>query len=118
MPQAWNDHYQLDGEFVSREMANDWWLSDDEEEEAKYKKVQLRNQRIHCIGNLTIITQPLNSAMKNAPFADKKEFLRNSILLLNRYFDNIENWDEKGIDQRSLWLFEKARRIWVGPLIT
>jgi uncharacterized protein with ParB-like and HNH nuclease domain len=115
MPQAWNDHYPLDGEFITREMVNDWWFSDEEEEEAKYKKVQLRDQRIHCFGNLTIVTQPLNSAMKNARFTEKKEALRNSILLLNRYFDNLENWDEKEIDRRSRSLFETARYLWTGP---
>jgi len=118
MPQAWSDYYPLDGEIVSREMANDWWLSDVDEERAKYEKVELRDKKIHCFGNLTIVTNSLNSAMKNKPFIEKKDDLRNSILILNRYFDNLENWDEKEIDQRSRWLFEIARRIWVGPSIT
>jgi uncharacterized protein with ParB-like and HNH nuclease domain len=115
MPQAWNDHYPLDGEIVSREMANNWYLSDDEGEEAKWEKVQSRDRRIHCFGNLTIVTQPLNSSMRNAPFREKKEALRNSILILNRYFDNLENWDEKEMDRRAHSLFDTARRIWTGP---
>jgi hypothetical protein len=117
MPQEWNDHYPLDGELVSQEMEDEWYLSDDEEEEAKWGKVQSRERRIHCLGNLTIVTQPLNSAMRNAPFKEKKEALRNSILFLNRYFDNLENWDEKEMDRRALSLVETAMRIWTGPPI-
>jgi uncharacterized protein with ParB-like and HNH nuclease domain len=118
MPQAWNDHYPLDGELVSREMAYNWYLSDDEGEEAKWEKVQSRNRRIHCFGNLTIVTQPLNSAMRNAPFNEKKEALRNSILILNRYFDNLGNWGEEEMDQRARSLFDTARRMWTGqPII-
>lgn len=115
MPKAWHDHYEIDGELVSQEMAYNWYLSDNVEEEAKWEKVQSRDRKIHCIGNLTIVTQPLNSAMRNAPFIEKKEALRNSILILNRYFDNLENWDETEMDRRAHWLFDKARNIWGGP---
>jgi hypothetical protein len=99
-------------------MAYNWYLSDDEGEEAKWEKVQSRNRRIHCFGNLTIVTQPLNSAMRNAPFNEKKEALRNSILILNRYFDNLGNWGEEEMDQRARSLFDTARRMWTGqPII-
>ena len=119
MPQLWADHYRLDGELVPREMAGDWFISDNDEEEAKWQqieeKVQKRNRLIHCLGNLTIVTKGLNAAMKNAPFKDKKAELRNSVLILNRYFDNIDDWDEKEIDRRARSLFEKAKNIWFGP---
>lgn len=120
MPQAWSDHYPLDGELVPREMAEvDWFDPSDEEEQAKWEqieaKVRERNRAIHCLGNLTIVNQPLNAAMKNAPFNEKKVALRNSVLILNRYFDNLENWDEKEMDRRAHFLFEKARHIWIGP---
>lgn len=119
MPQAWADHYRLDGELVPREMAGDWFIPDNDEEEARWEqieeKVQKRNRLIHCLGNLTIVTHHLNAAMKNAPFKDKKAELRNSVLILNRYFDNLDNWDEKEIDRRARSLFGMAKQIWTGP---
>jgi hypothetical protein len=116
MPQAWNEHYPLDGDIVSPEMVDEWSISDDEDDEDRWRKVDERDRKIHTLGNLTIVTRPLNSAMKNAPFTEKKKDLRNSILILNRYFDNLENWDEKEIDRRAFSLFETAIRIWDGPL--
>jgi uncharacterized protein with ParB-like and HNH nuclease domain len=114
MPKEWYEHYELDGEIVSREIINDWSL-DNEEEEAKWEKAQSRNQKIHCIGNLTIVNHSLNAAMRNAAFEDKKIDLRNSVLIMNRYFDTIDKWDEKEIDQRARSLFDIARHIWTGP---
>ena len=123
MPREWARHYVLDGEFVPQDMARrDWFYSSDPEQQALWErvkeKVQYRNRTIHSFGNLTIITQPLNAAMANAPFKDKKAQLRNSVLLLNRYFDDIENWDEKEIDRRARSLFERARLIWPGSSAT
>ena len=119
MPQEWADHYPLDGVLVPREMVRDWFFSSDDEAVAKWEqikeKVQSRNRAIHCLGNLTIVTQPLNAAMKNAPFKEKKAELRNSVLILNRYFDSLENWDEKEMDRRARSLFDTARHIWTGP---
>ncbi len=115
MPKEWYAHYELEGEIISKEIIDGWDIFDNEEESAKWDKVELRNNLIHSIGNLTIVTMPLNATMRNASFKEKKEDLRNSIFFLNRYFDNLENWDEKEIDRRARWLFEKARYIWAAP---
>jgi uncharacterized protein with ParB-like and HNH nuclease domain len=119
MPQEWAEHYPLDGVLVPREMAKDWFFSPNAEAAAKWEqikeRVKSRNQAIHCFGNLTIVTQPLNAAMRNAPFNEKKAELRNSVLILNRYFDDLDNWDEKEMDRRATSLFSKAKHIWTGP---
>jgi hypothetical protein len=116
MPQEWADHYPLKGEVVPRELSKNWFFSSDEELVAKYDQikevVQARNRAIQRFGNLTLVTQPLNSAMQNGPFAEKKVALRNSLLLLNRYFDNIEAWDEAQIERRGKGLFQVAKEIW------
>jgi hypothetical protein len=74
--------------------------------------MQARNRAINRFGNLTIVTQPLNSGMKNASFSTKKDHLRKSLLLLNRYFDDVEDWDEAAIEVRSKELFGTAKRVW------
>ena len=115
MPQAWYDNYELEGEIMSKEIIDGWDIFENDDEMAKSDKVEERNNLIHSIGNLTIVTKSLNAAMRNGPFKGKKKDLRNSILFLNRYFDKIETWDEKEIDRRARWLFAGARKIWAGP---
>ncbi len=51
MPQAWRDNYPLSS------------VSDPEE----------RDRIIHTLGNLTLVTRPLNSTMSNAPWIGKKK---------------------------------------------
>lgn len=119
MPQEWADHYPLDGVLVPKAMAKDWFDSQDDEAVATWhqikEKVQARNRLIHCFGNLTIVTQPLNAALRNAAFADKKAEIRNSVLILNRYFDSLDTWDETAIEHRGLMLFSVAKLMWPGP---
>jgi uncharacterized protein with ParB-like and HNH nuclease domain len=119
MPQEWAEHYRLDGTLVPKAMSKDWFYSSNQEEMSKWQqikeKVQARNRAIHCFGNLTIVTQPLNSAMKNAPFKTKKAELRKSLLLLNRYFDSLKIWDEAKMDRRARNLLRTAKTIWFGP---
>jgi uncharacterized protein with ParB-like and HNH nuclease domain len=72
-----------------------------------------RNGLVHKIGNLTLVTQPLNSTASNAAWEIKKEKIReSSILPLNRELQDAQNWDEQAIGKRSAALLERARRIW------
>jgi len=76
-----------------------------------------RRRLIHPIGNLTVVTQPLNAAMRNAGYAEKKQYLRESVLALNRYFEGVAEWDEQAIQDRAHDLFQHARTIWRGPFV-
>jgi Protein of unknown function (DUF1524) len=54
-----------------------------------------RDRTKHTFGNLTLLTQPLNSSVSNSTFETKKpEIMKNSALALNRYFHDKDNWDE------------------------
>ena len=121
MPQQWTDNYPLAGESIPREMNADWFFShNDEEEKERYDRLKAlilrRRSLIHNIGNLTAITQPLNAAMKNAGFTEKKRYLRESVLALNRYFDQVQEWNERAIEDRADTLFRHARILWAGPM--
>src|SRR5690606_6948669 len=69
----------------------------------------------HTFGNLTILTQALNSKLSNAEFSKKKTHFRNSLLVLNKYFEGFETWDESAILGRGDDLFNVARSIWPVP---
>jgi hypothetical protein len=73
----------------------------------------IRDTLMHTFGNLTLLTQPLNTAVANAAFELKRPaILNNSALALNRYFQDIVSWDEEAIRQRGRSLFEIGRNTW------
>ena len=98
MPQAWPDKWPLQGDV-------------DGYEEAR----ATRERAIHTIGNLTLVNRDLNSAMSNAPWDQKRNYLRDhSVLFLNKWLvnDGPDVWDESGIAKRGQWLYETALKIW------
>lgn len=107
MPQSWQSlsHYAPDG--MSQE------------------QIGGRSSALHRFGNLTLLTQPLNSSVSNGPFRDlnepdralvlgKKTKLGQSALLINTYFqrDAVTAWDEQAIATRSDALFRAACLVW------
>jgi hypothetical protein len=116
MPQQWTENYPLIGELVPKEMNAEWYFGSTQEDKARYERLQphILNRRnlVQTIGNLTAVTQHLNAAMKNAGFHDKKSFFRESVLAMNRYFENLLIWDEAAIEKRSDKLFEIGVKLW------
>lgn len=77
-----------------------------------------RYEIIHTVGNLTLLTGPLNSSASNGPFPDKAtKICEDSDLRLNAWLRNNppEIWDEKEIKKRSKRLFRLAKIIWPKP---
>lgn len=88
------------------------WPLPDDTEEAK----ELRQRLIHTIGNLTLVTGPLNSSLSNDPWSKKVHTLqKHSILLLNADLQKTEEWNEASIQNRDRELFELARDVWPYP---
>lgn len=97
LPQEWETYWPLG------EAANDG-------------AVEARASRIHRLGNLTIVTQPLNSAMSNAPWERKRTALNeHTVLLLNARLGRRDVWDEDAIDEHGDWLAQRLAEIWPGP---
>jgi hypothetical protein len=121
MPQQWTNNYPIAGESVPKDMNNDWFFGRTDEEKERYERLRphilQRRNLIHSIGNLTAVTQTLNAAMRNAGFTEKKQYLRESVLALNRYFDQIPVWNERAIVDRADSLLRHARTLWAGPPI-
>ena len=102
MPQSWSD--------------DKWPLYSDD---TTSFTSDVRDAYLHTIGNLTLLTKPLNSSVSNGSFAKKRpEIAKQSKLRMNAYFQDIEPadvWDEVTIWERSEVLFQTALQIWPAP---
>jgi hypothetical protein len=86
-----------------------------EQEEAHQEE---RLKAIHRLGNLTIVTKPLNSGLSNDTWEKKQKGLNeHSKLLLNSRLitDYPKTFDEAGVQKRTKWLAERFCHIWAGP---
>ena len=93
MPQKWEEN----------------WFVDGMDENAKLE----RNRKIRTLGNLTLVTQPLNSSMKNGPWIQKQDSLKNhSMLKLTTDYTDQPDWNESEIDARANDLASVALKIW------
>ena len=110
LPQQWQDHWPLaDGS--TGLSAHALWTAakDDPVAEASRK----RNQVLQTFGNLTILTQGLNSSVSNSKWSTKKpELMKHSLLPINQLLHDIAAWDEAAIAQRSEALLERALKVW------
>jgi hypothetical protein len=110
MPQRWQDHWPLpDGSkgLTFEEMLNR------KEGDPLVDATRRRDSIVQTLGNITILTQPLNTAVSNSAWADKKpELLKSSLLPINLQLQSYYKWDEEAIHHRGKELFERARSIW------
>ena len=89
-----------------------WSLPDDDRHHIE--KEQERNNRIHILGNLTLVNNRLNANLSNANWKTKRAaILENSYMALNSKLP--EEWDEQNIDERGEYMAEMATKIWPGP---
>lgn len=118
MPFSWYENWALNGRTISKEEweeADTQWYQE-QEEDGIYGKIHNRKQLLHSFGNLTLIMQSLNSSFGNEGFGDKrKKLLKHSALALNRYFLNVDSWDEVAIEKRGKHLFGLALEAWPRP---
>lgn len=78
-----------------------------------------RRKLLHTLGNLTLLTGPLNSSISNGPFAEKRpQIAANSALRLNARFQDhsLVTWSEDDIVKRADDLFRLATSIWPSPM--
>jgi hypothetical protein len=77
-----------------------------------------RNERIHTLGNLTLVTQALNSKVSNGAWQDKeRELNRHGVVLMNnRLIDYTrETWSDEHIDRRTSDMIDALLSIWRVP---
>jgi hypothetical protein len=74
-----------------------------------------RGRLIHTAGNLTLLTQELNSSVSNGPFDGKaKAIAADSDLRINAWLRRtvVSNWSEEAIQARGEELFPLVCRVW------
>lgn len=84
--------------------------------------VEHRKSMIYAIGNMTLLTGPLNSSLSNAPFSEKvlgkldkggyKKYA-GALCVANEIveqFDNAGTWDERNINDRCLTIFNELNK--------
>jgi hypothetical protein len=77
-----------------------------------------RARLLDVMGNLTLLTQELNSAVSNGPFDKKSLAIKDdSDLRLNAWLRKgpVLSWSEVDIKLRGERLFETARAVWGHP---
>jgi hypothetical protein len=105
IPQEWETHWPLTA--VDRSML---------EGEVLERAAAERGARLHRLGNLTIVTHPLNSSLSNSPWTTKRtELNKHSRLLLNARLAERDTWDEQAVDAHGAWLARQLVAIWPGP---
>ncbi len=110
MPQSWASRWGLpDGRMVPPDKVTGV-------DDTMRSHIQARDGALHTLGNLTLITVPGNSAASNSPFAEKKQWLLQSLLALNlEIVDKNTTWDVDTISRRAEALSDRAVSLWPAP---
>jgi hypothetical protein len=100
LPQNWRENWKIE-----------------EADEIKLTKLsQARDVLKHSLGNLTLLTQKLNSSVSQGPWVQKRpQIALQSKLNLNRVFQNAPVWNEEQIRARAAILADIASKIWPRP---
>ena len=110
MPQKWGVHWPLSDGVTG--LTQEQLRQADENDPASIAS-RRRSQLLQTIGNLTVVTQPLNSTVSNGPWHEKRPaLLQHSLLPINQRLQKVDVWDEAAIEQRSAELLQRALKVW------
>lgn len=110
LPQNWIEHWPLQDGSKGLTEVELWGAGP---QDAKATATRNRNAALQTFGNLTILTQALNSSASNSAWPDKKgELLRHSLLPINQQLHSFDTWDEETIEDRANVLLKRALELW------
>jgi hypothetical protein len=113
LPQNWEEHWPLpDG---SKPLG---WkeLMDAPPNDSAATLQRSREHALQTFGNLTILTQPLNSSVSNSAWDKKRPAIMNASLLpINQQLNTADTWDENAISKRGDDLLKRALTLWPRP---
>ena len=88
-------------------------LFDAEEGNPRAIATRIRDDALQTLGNLTILSNGLNSAQSNLPWDQKRpKLMTHSLLPINQQLQNTEIWNEDAILKRGDELFTRALGVW------
>jgi len=114
LPQRWATHWTLQGKAIPDNIAM-YPILAKEEFVPLADAIRSRNEKLHTLGNLTLLNKYLNPAASNGAFDLKRSEYSHSVLRLNRYFDGLASWDEEAISERGKKLGELLCKVWPRP---
>lgn len=110
-PQIERKNYPIE-HILPRAWKDTWPVSSAEAEDE-------RQERVHRLGNLTLLTNSLNSKVSNGPWKSKRAALlqHNTITMTGRVVGVTEDhdWDEEMIDDRTGELVDVLLSVWPVP---
>lgn len=109
LPQKWITHWPLPDGKKGVEQAN---LRDLDQDDNVAIATRRRSSSLQTFGNLTLLTQPLNSSVSNSSWAVKRAELKNSLLPINQELRDLLVWDEAAISKRADEMFARALSLW------
>lgn len=69
-------------------------------------------QHLTKVGNLTILTEPMNQECESREFAFKQTLYKDSKFKITTELCSVSDWTEKEIEDRQAWLADIAATIW------
>jgi hypothetical protein len=114
MPVSWYEHWPVNGTKVSWYEASYPWTMP-EGTQALQEAIRVRATFVHTLGNLTLLNEYANPAASNGSLDLKLKEYAHSTLRLNRYFDQISDWNEAAIRERGRMLGKVLCSIWPRP---
>jgi hypothetical protein len=70
-------------------------------------------QYVNRIGNLTILTEPMNRACESKGFGEKKQIYKDSKYKITQDLCGVADWTTEAIVERQRQMAEEAAGIWV-----
>lgn len=103
LPQSWQEHWPFSSEGASAE--------------EQRQLAEKRDEYVHHLGNLTLVTSSFNASVSNLAWEIKKEeLIKQSSLRLTSGIVSSQVWNEYEIDRRAKELSDVFLKIWEKPL--
>lgn len=113
LPQSWQEHWPLPDETPGLTHQELLLAAPND---ARATATRNRDSILHTFGNLTILTQPLNSSLSKSAWTTKKPaLLQASLLPINQQLHQYDHWDEITITARGNELLQRALKLWPRP---
>ncbi len=110
LPQGWIESWPLEDGSRGVPVLELWGA---DEHDPRVAQTRARNVALQTFGNLTILTQKLNSSVSNGSWTMKQPALQShSLLPINQQLQNRNVWNEAAILARSNELLERALQLW------
>ena len=105
----WNLNTELTVEHIMPRRWEPNWPLDPDTEDAKRRRYEI----VDRMGNLTVLTQALNSSVSNACWAEKRNHLSaHSVLRMNNELAKHESWSEVDVEIRGAQLALQFCELW------